>query len=134
VPTKRNRGHIGTNTPSQNAANKAPASNDPGTTGDRGRDIAGRSLGVESGEATRRQREPGVLLAEVVSRRAARKQDGHPACAGEGVDERSVEAVKEDDFIPRSGTLEIKLSKGTLRIFGAVDVTALRAVIECLVG
>jgi len=48
-------------------------------------------------------------------------------------DERSVEAVG-DAFIPRSGTLEIKLSKGTLRIFGTVDVMALRAVIECLVG
>ena len=47
--------------------------------------------------------------------------------------DRSAEAVKEDDFLPRSGTLEIKLSKGTLRIFGSVDVLALRAVIECLV-
>jgi len=45
-----------------------------------------------------------------------------------------VEAVKEEDFVPRSGTLEIKLLKGTLRIFGAVDVMALRAAIECLVG
>jgi len=49
-------------------------------------------------------------------------------------DERSVEAVKEDDFLPRSGTLEIKLSKGTLRIFGTVDVMALRTAIECLIG
>jgi transposase len=48
--------------------------------------------------------------------------------------DRAIEAVREDDFIPRPGTLEIKLSKGTLRIFGTVDVTALRAVIECLVG
>ena len=48
--------------------------------------------------------------------------------------DRSIERVKEDDFLPRSGTLEIKLSKGTLRIFGTVDVTALRAAIECLVG
>ena len=48
--------------------------------------------------------------------------------------DRSVEAVKEDDFLPRSGTLEIKLAKGTLRIFGTVDVMALRAVIECLIG
>jgi transposase len=47
--------------------------------------------------------------------------------------DRSVEAGKDDDFLPRSG-LEIKLSKGTLRIFGTVDVMALRAVIECLVG
>ena len=47
--------------------------------------------------------------------------------------DRSIE-TKEEDFLPRSGTLEIKLSKGTLRIFGTVDVMALRAVIECLVG
>jgi len=48
--------------------------------------------------------------------------------------DRSVEGVKADDFLLRSGTLEIKLSKGTLRIFGTVDVMALRAVIECLLG
>ena len=48
--------------------------------------------------------------------------------------DRSVEAAKDDDFLRRSGTLEIKLSKGTLRIFGTVDVMALRAVIECLVA
>jgi transposase len=48
--------------------------------------------------------------------------------------DRSVEAAKDEDFLPRSGTLELKLSKGTLRIFGTVDVMALRAVIECLVG
>ena len=47
--------------------------------------------------------------------------------------DRSIE-TKEEDFLPRSGTLEIKLSKGTLRIFGTVDVMAMRAVIECLVG
>jgi transposase len=48
--------------------------------------------------------------------------------------DRSVDAAKDEDFLPRSGTLELKLSKGTLRIFGTVDVMALRAVIECLVG
>ena len=48
--------------------------------------------------------------------------------------DRSAKAVKEDDFLPRAGTLEIKLAKGTLRIFGTVDVMALRAAIECLVG
>lgn len=48
--------------------------------------------------------------------------------------DRSIEPVKEEDFLARSGTLEIKLSKGTLRIFGTVDVMALRTVLECLVG
>ena len=43
-------------------------------------------------------------------------------------------AAEEDDFVPRSGTLEIKLAKGTLRIHGTVDVMALRTAIECLVG
>jgi hypothetical protein len=43
-------------------------------------------------------------------------------------------AVKEDDFIPQSGTLEIKLSKVTLRVAGNMDVVALRIVIECLFG
>jgi hypothetical protein len=32
------------------------------------------------------------------------------------------------------GTMEIKLSRGTVRIAGAVDVVALRAVVECLPG
>src|SRR5258708_39548315 len=40
--------------------------------------------------------------------------------------DRSIEAVKEDDFIPRSGTMEIKLSKGTLRVAGNVDLVVLR--------
>src|SRR6266481_2132978 len=48
--------------------------------------------------------------------------------------DRSVEAVKEDDFLPRSGTLEIKLLKGTLRVAGNVDVVVLRTAIECLIG
>ena len=32
------------------------------------------------------------------------------------------------------GTMEVKLSRGTLRIAGAVDVVALREVLECLAG
>lgn len=49
-------------------------------------------------------------------------------------DDQSVDGVKEDDFLPRSGTLEIKLAKGTIRLAGNVDVVVLRAAIECLVG
>ena len=48
--------------------------------------------------------------------------------------DRSVETVKEDDFLRRSGTLEIKLLKGTLRVAGNVDMVVLRTAIECLVG
>lgn len=47
--------------------------------------------------------------------------------------EQSMEAKKADDLISRSGTIEIKLSKGTLRIFGSVDVITLREAIEGLV-
>ena len=46
--------------------------------------------------------------------------------------EQGGEAVKENDFLAQPGTMEIRLSKGTLRVFGNVDVTALRTVIECL--
>ncbi len=38
------------------------------------------------------------------------------------------------DSAVRLGTMEIKLPKGTLRITGAVDVEALRVVLECLLG
>ena len=33
-----------------------------------------------------------------------------------------------------SGTMEIKVGKGMVRVAGAVDVQALRAVLECLAG
>lgn len=48
--------------------------------------------------------------------------------------DRSGEAMKENDLVSRSGTLEIKLLKGTLRVAGNVDVVVLRTAIECLVG
>ena len=46
--------------------------------------------------------------------------------------ERPTEAVKDDDSALISGTMEIKLPRGTLRIAGSVDVVALRAAMECL--
>lgn len=49
-------------------------------------------------------------------------------------DERSVRAAEGDGTAWRSGTIEIQVPKGTLRIAGAVDVAALRVAIECLVG
>jgi transposase len=42
-------------------------------------------------------------------------------------------SVKEDP-VARAGSMEILLAKGTLRVVGAVDVIALRAVLECLAG
>ena len=47
--------------------------------------------------------------------------------------EQRGEEVNGSGFMSQPGTMEIKLAKGTLRIVGAVDVTALRTVIECLV-
>lgn len=48
--------------------------------------------------------------------------------------DRSTEAGQDDGLVVRSGTMEIELPKGTLRITSPLDVVALRAVIECLVG
>lgn len=48
--------------------------------------------------------------------------------------ERPAATVHGDAAILSSGTMEIKLPRGTLRIAGAVDVVALRAVLECLAG
>jgi transposase len=48
--------------------------------------------------------------------------------------ERPTKAFKDNDPIFSSGTMEIKLPRGTLRIAGSVDVLALRAVLECLAG
>jgi transposase len=42
------------------------------------------------------------------------------------------EADKWDCPAVRSGTMEIQVSKGTIRIAGSVDVVALGAVLECL--
>ena len=47
--------------------------------------------------------------------------------------EQRGEEVKASGLIPQPGTMEIKLAKGTLRVFGTVDVMALRTVIESLV-
>ena len=46
--------------------------------------------------------------------------------------ERPTEAMKGDDPTLSSGTMEIKLPRGTLRIAGSVDVVALRTAMECL--
>jgi transposase len=46
--------------------------------------------------------------------------------------ERPAETVKGDDPTLSSGTMEIKLPRGTLRIAGSVDVVALRTAMECL--
>ena len=47
--------------------------------------------------------------------------------------EQRGEEVNASGFIPQPGTMEIKLPKGTLRVFGTVDGMTLRTVIGCLV-
>jgi transposase len=47
-------------------------------------------------------------------------------------EEPPAEAAKWEGLALRSGTMEIKMSKGTIRIAGSVDVVALRTVLECL--
>jgi len=47
-------------------------------------------------------------------------------------EEQPAEAAKWDGLALRSGTMEIKVLKGTICIVGSVDVVALRAVLECL--
>jgi transposase len=46
--------------------------------------------------------------------------------------ERPIKTLKGDSMVLSSGTMEVKLLRGTLRIAGSVDVLALRAVLECL--
>lgn len=46
--------------------------------------------------------------------------------------EQPAKTLKDESQMCSSGTLEINLSRGTLRITGAVDVAALRLVLECL--
>jgi hypothetical protein len=84
VSTKRKRGHIRSGTSGEDARGKEAAANDPGTTGDGGRDTFSWSLGIGSGTATRRECEPCVPLAEAISRRAAGKQRNHETPAGRG--------------------------------------------------
>jgi transposase len=134
VFTKRNRGHIGSNTPNQSAANKASASNDPGATGDGGRDVAAGSLGVESGGRHNVNANQVFYWRKLYREGQLGSSTDTQLVPVKVANDRSVQTAKENDFLLRSGTLEIKLSKGTLRIFGIVDVTALRAAIECLVG
>ena len=46
--------------------------------------------------------------------------------------ERPPKTLNDDRVVLSSGTMEIKLPRGSLRIAGSVDVMALRAVLECL--
>jgi transposase len=48
--------------------------------------------------------------------------------------ERPTKPFEENGPMLSSGTMEVQLSRGTVRIAGSVDVLALRAVLECLAG
>src|ERR1700745_855504 len=71
VSTKGNRGHTHTVTASWGASKKAPVANESGAARDCGGDARAGSVGIESGPAPRRECQPGVLLAEALSRRTA---------------------------------------------------------------
>jgi transposase len=47
-------------------------------------------------------------------------------------EERLVEAVKVVEAASPSGTIEIKLAKGSLSLIGRVDLVVLRTALECL--
>jgi transposase len=49
-------------------------------------------------------------------------------------DERSLGAARQENRASRSGTMEIQLAKGTLRVAGNVEVAVLRTALECLIG
>jgi transposase len=49
-------------------------------------------------------------------------------------DEAPAKPAKWDGLAERSGSLEVQLAKGTLRIAGSVEVVVLRAVLEYLAG
>jgi transposase len=42
--------------------------------------------------------------------------------------------VSEEVAAASTGSIEIKVAKGSLRVFGSIDVSALRVVLECLAG
>jgi hypothetical protein len=62
------------------------SSNDPGATGIVEETLLPGASVSESGETTRREREPRVLLAETVSRGAAGRRHGSKPPAGEGLE------------------------------------------------
>ena len=43
-------------------------------------------------------------------------------------------SVTEEASTPSSESIEVTLAKGSLRVFGSIDVLALRLVLECLAG
>jgi hypothetical protein len=131
VSTKGNRGHTHTFTPSWGARKKAPVADESGAASDCGRDASAGSLG---GTTVRRY---DVNANQVFHWRKLYREGRLGTTTNflpvRVADEQRGEAVNGSGFIAQPGTMEIKLSRGTLRILGTVDVAALRTVIECLV-
>jgi hypothetical protein len=129
-PRRGNRGHTRAATASEDTRKEEPVADKRGAASDCGRDAAAGSLSVESGTPTRRECQPGVPLAKLYHEgRLGTTTNFLPV---KMANEPALEATKEDDRIPHSGTLEIKLCKGTLRIFGRVECTScLRARAYC---
>jgi hypothetical protein len=134
VSTKRKRGHTGSIDSGESTKDEAATPNRSRATRDRGGNAADWCLGISSSAAARCECEPGLLLAEAVSRRAAGGGTAEQFLPVKVADDQLAEAAKSDGPAVRSGTMEITLPKGSLRVTGVVDVVALRAVLERLVG
>jgi transposase len=63
--------------------------------------------------------------------REGRLGDTRQLLAVEVTKDRSTPGIEEVSA-PSSGSIEIKLAKGSLRVFGSIDTSALRVVLECL--
>ena len=126
------RGHTRTRTNCEGAEEEATASQHQRAARDRGRDVDSRCVGVSRCQTARCECQPSLSTGEsfiVKGSWAARKQ----LLAVEVTQDRSA-LVTEEASAPSSGTIEIKLAKGSLRIFGSIDASALRVVLECLAG
>jgi hypothetical protein len=97
--------------------------------------LRGRRVGGAGSAPACGQRQPGLLLAQEVSGRAAGSRFSKllPVTVsdipwskseqGRGASTRGI-----------SGAMEMQLPKGQLRVTGRVDAEALRTVLECLLG
>ena len=93
-----------------------------------------RRVGGTCSAAACRQRQPDLRLAEALSRMATGELDGGKLLPVAITDERMVETEKVGVPVPQAplGIIEMVLPKGKLRIEGRVELSTLRAAIECL--
>jgi transposase len=126
-----NRGHTGTRTNSEGAEEEATASKRQRATRDRGETlIAGASV---SRVARRHDVNANQVFYWRKLYREGRLRGSKQLLAVEVTKDRSAPGTEEVSA-PCSGSMEIKLAKGSLRVFGSIDAPTLRLVLECLAG